>query len=152
MATIRHGTEADLDAIDAMGAKFLAYTAYGAIIRPEQGEVKAALRHVLENGTIFVADKGGVPVGFLAALICPAWFSPSTRTAIEMAWWMEEEHRVGTAAIRLLFAYEQWAKEQGARFIVMSDLVINGQTPLGSMLQRLNYTMTERAFMKEISQ
>jgi hypothetical protein len=152
MAIIRHGTEADLDAIDAMGAKFLAYTAYGAIIRPEQGEVKAALRHVLENGTIFVADKGGTPVGFLAALICPAWFSPSTKTAIEMAWWMEEEHRVGTAAIRLLFAYEQWAQEQGARFIVMSDLVINGQTPLGSMLQRLNYTMTERAFMKEISQ
>lgn len=152
MATIRNATEEDLDAIDAMGSKFIAYTNYGALIKPEQGEVKAALKNVLDNGAIFVADKGGVPVGFLAALLCPAWFSPTTKMAIELAWWMEEEHRTGTAAMRLMFCYEQWAMDNGAKFIAMSDLVINGQTPLGNMLDRMGYGMTERTFIKEIHQ
>lgn len=152
MATIRNATEADLDAIDAMGSKFIAYTSYGALLNPESGEVKAALKNVLDNGAIFVADKGGVPVGFLAALICPAWFSPTTKMAIELAWWMEEEHRAGTAAMRLMFSYEQWAMDNGAKFICMSDLVINGQTPLGNMLERMDYRMTERTFIKDTSQ
>ena len=152
MATIRYATEDDLDAIDAMCAKFLKYTSYGSIISPESGEIRLALKRVFDNGAIFVADKGGAPVGFLAALICPAWFSPTTKMAIELAWWMEEEHRVGTAAMRLMFAYEQWAMDNGAKFICMSDLVINGQTPLGNMLERMNYRMTERTFIKDTSQ
>lgn len=148
MATIRRATSADIEPIVEMCNRFLQYTEYRSVINPADGEIHNAMNFILENGAIFVADQAGVVVGFIACFISSAWFSASTKIAMEMAWWMNEDHRGGTAAIRLVRAYEDWAANEGATFICMSDLVVNGETPIARILPRMGYTMTERTHMK----
>jgi hypothetical protein len=149
---VRDATAADLDAIADMGVKFSAYTAYAKHMTPTKEELLAAFQTLLSVGKIFVADIDGKVVGFIGCLIHPSWFSPTTRIAMEMAWWMNEDHRGGVSAIRLVKAYEDWATSMGASFICMSDLIIDGNPGIGNMLGRLGYTMTERTHMKGIEQ
>ena len=152
MAVIRRATPEDIEALLPMCSKFISYTEYRDVIGTVDEEIGAALRQLLEMGAIFVAEIEGIVKGFIACMICPAWFSPSVRVALEMAWWMEEDARKGTAAIRLVQAYEKWAKESGASFICMSDLVVADGAPLENMLGRMGYRMTERTHMKGLDQ
>ena len=40
-------------------------------------------------------------------------------------------------------------RSQKADIIVLSDLVINGDTPIGKMVSRLGYTLVERSHVKK---
>ena len=151
MATIRRATEDDLPAIAQMGTKFIKYTEYRNVVSASVDEITKSLEKVLEVGAIFVAEIDGAVRGFIAAMVHPAWFAPSVSIALEMAWWMDEDYRKGTAGIRLLQTYERWAKESGASFICMSDLVVDGEAPIAAILPRMGYRITERTHMKEIA-
>jgi hypothetical protein len=84
----------------------------------------------------------------LAAMMTTVWYSPSTKMAHEMMWWVNEENRGTIASIKLIKAYENWARENGADLIAMCDLVIEGQEPVGTTLNRLGYEMSERTYIK----
>ena len=148
---IREAAETDLDAIAEMGVKFSAYTAYAQHMNPTKEQLFNAFKTLIEIGKIFVAEIDGKVVGFIACLVHPSWFSQTTLIAMEMAWWIEEAHRGGVSGIRLVKAYEEWAKQMGASFICMSDLMSDGNAGLGNMLERLGYSMTERTHMKGIN-
>jgi hypothetical protein len=45
---------------------------------------------------------------------------------------------------------ETWAKDAGAKFLCMSELVVDGETPIARMLARMGYVNTERSHVKEI--
>ncbi len=146
---IRQATEDDLTAIAHMGVKFIGYTEYRSVINASLENIVVSLRAVMQHGAIFVADIDGAVRGFIAATLHPAWFSPDTKIAMEMAWWMDEQYRNGTAGVRLVQAYEKWARESGASFVCMSDLIVNGEAPLSGLLPRMGYRLTERTHMKE---
>ena len=149
MTAIRPATQADLPVIAQMGMKFIQYTEYRSVVAASAEDIEKSLMTVLEIGAIFVAEIDGAVRGFIAGLVHPAWFSPHTKIAMEMAWWMEEDYRKGTAGVRLVQAYESWAKQTGASFICMSDLIVNGEAPLSGLLPRMGYRLTERTHMKE---
>lgn len=149
MATIRKATEDDIDTLASMGERFIKYSEYRRTTECPHGHIADALRKILEVGAIFVAEINGVVRGGIVCSVTPAWFAPDARIAVELAWWVDDDYRNGMTGIRLLQAYERWAKESGASMICMSDMVIDGRPPLGEMLARLGYRMTERTFMKE---
>jgi len=67
------------------------------------------------RGVVLVAEDDGL-VGMLIAGIHPSRWSPSHLLLTELAWWVEPEHRGGTAGHRLLKRYieaGQKMKEQG---------------------------------------
>ena len=89
-------------------------------------------------------------VGCICGIITNFWFARNTKVAAELGWWVNEEHRGSTASIRLLQAFENWAKEHGVKAITMSDLVINGDTPAGPIYKKLGYELVERAHVKGV--
>ena len=138
----------EFDQIVGMAKRFIAFAPHGSLIKNTTEDLVNTLKLVLESGAIFVIDVGGKAVGILAAMMTNVWYSPSTKLAAEMMWWVNEENRGTIASIKLIKAYENWARENGADLIAMCDLVIEGQEPVGTTLNRLGYEMSERTYIK----
>lgn len=147
---VRLATTDDLDSIVDMAMRFMGRTRYAAILSLNRDDIKNTIVALLEHGRIWVAEIDGVVRGFIACVMQGAWFSPNTRIALEAAWWMDEEVRGRPEGVRLLLAFERWAKDQQADAICMSDIVLEAGSPAGSILQRLGYEVSERTFMKVI--
>ena len=69
-------------------------------------------------------------------------------TAIELGWFVTKDKRRGTSAMRLVQAFESWAKEKGADWTALSD--ITGIQDLSQLYIRRGYQLAERSFMKEV--
>lgn len=150
MSIIRHATEQDIDALTAMAREFLAYSAYGTMIAPSDDDIRAGLRAVLASGVVFVAEVSERIVGAVVGVVAPMWFAPSVTAAVELAWWVDTEHRMTRIPFKLMHAFEAWAKDRSATLMCMSELVIDGTTPIAKMLGRMGYINTERTHVKEI--
>ena len=160
MCTIRPAEPRDLDALTDMGAQFFAYSAFAKAVPFDREAARAAIERYARAGTmlvdnfciVLVAEVDGEIAGGLVGFIGPMWFHPAARVATELAWWVAEQHRGGTAAIRLYRAFEAWADERNVDVIVMSDLVIDGETPAARLFEKLGYATVERAHIKQRGQ
>lgn len=94
-----------------------------------------------------IHDVDGVPQGVLMAHAFEHDFGP-VWIAQERAWWIDPAHRGGTAAPRMLDAYETWAAEQGCRFVGMAGM---GDDPaVGALYQRRGYRFAETHYLKPL--
>lgn len=150
MSIVREATKKDVQAIAKMAEPFIGYSDYSEFVKPSLEEVRESIESMIDVGKVFVAVEEEQIVGVMVGMLTHPWLSPSTIVATEMAWWVNENHRGGRTAFRLLKAFEDWAKENRAAVVAMSDLVIKGEAPLGTMLQRLGYTTVERSHVKRI--
>lgn len=76
--------------------------------------------------------------GFLAASIQRSVINPAPM-AVEHGWWASDG-----SGLRLLRAYEAWAREKGAAFVTLST------GPVGPDLVRLGYRRAEQAWVRAI--
>lgn len=155
MCTIRPAGPDDLDALAEMGARFFAYSAFAKVVPFDQDAARAAIEHYAApspSSVTMVAEVDGQIAGGIVGVVTPVWFNPAAKVATELAWWVSEGHRGTSVAIRLYRAFEAWADEQGVDAIVMSDLVIDGDTPAGKLFEKLGYATVERAHIKQRSQ
>lgn len=65
------------------------------------------------NFCAFVAEKDERIIGFFIGVCQEHWFG-SDKVACDLALFITKEERGGTAAVRLIKAYEQWARDVGA--------------------------------------
>jgi GNAT superfamily N-acetyltransferase len=84
--------------------------------------------------------------GVLMASAQPHPFA-DVRYASEVVWWIDPSAR-GPAAVRMLQAYEAWAKDQGCVFCGMAALASSPRA--ASLYQRLGYQPTETHFIKHL--
>ena len=145
---IRVATEADIDPLLVMCRNFVQFAPHARIVGATDESLTQAIKFVMNQGRIFVAESGGVVVGMLMAVIYPVWFAPQSKCAMELVWWVEPEHRGSTIAIRLVKEFEEWGRMQGATMATMGDFVVDGQPPVGEMIMRMGYALSERAFAK----
>ena len=145
---VRLATTNDLDRLASMGTRFLSRTRYSRFTTIDHDQARQAFATLIECGRVWVAEIDGVVHGFLAAILHPLWFSPGSRVALETAWWMDETHRGRPEGVRMLFEFEQWAREEGAKVCCMSDIVIEGDSAAERILGRLGYAVSERTFVK----
>jgi hypothetical protein len=96
---------------------------------------------------LFVAEINSEVIGFVLGIVYEQLFSRD-KTADELAWYVDKNHRGGTAAIRLLKAYEDWATSNGVVCINMSH--IERLTDLSKLYNKLGYKRIEATFQKEI--
>lgn len=152
MSMIRKAVPEDLDTLIQMGERFFAYSRFANVVAFDRETVRASLDALIGSDTslVLVAVVDGQIIGGIAGTLAPLWFAPGMLSATEFAWWIDEAHRGGVSAVRLLRAFEQWAKTRGAAVVSMSDLVIDGQTPAGSLFDRLGYVVVERSHVKRI--
>lgn len=85
------------------------------------------------------------PQGFLMAHCAPHPFWP-VMVAQELAWWVTPAYR-GRGALKLLDAYEQWAKEKGCALVGMAHL---GDERLTHLYERRGYQKIETSFLTRL--
>lgn len=95
----------------------------------------------------FVYEVDDVPQGILLAHAFEHDFGP-VWIAQERVWWIDPAHRGGTAAMRMLDAYEAWAAAQGCRFAGMAGM---GDDPaVMKLYQRRGYRVAETHCLKAL--
>lgn len=101
-------------------------------------------------GAVFISEQGGE---FVAVIGGVTYKDPNTgdTMAAETFWFVREDFRGGTVAMRLMHAYEHWAMSKGAKVIFMT--LLNHLTPveLRSVYERCGYREIETHFMKEVA-
>ena len=159
MCTIRPAEPNDVDTLVRMGEDFFAFSAFSRFADYDPQSVGGLLMGIIESQrtlltgnpmTVLVAEVDGKIVGGIVGVLTQLWFNNACKVASELAWWVAPEHRRGRTALKLYQAFEAWAKEQGAAHIVMSDLVVEGETPAAKLFEKLGYAIVERAHMKGV--
>lgn len=94
-----------------------------------------------------VHDVQGTAQGILMAHAFEHDFGP-VWIAQERVWWIDPAHR-GSAALKMLAAYEDWARAGGYRFVGMAGM---GSDPaVGVIYERCGYRPAETHFLKDIT-
>lgn len=93
-----------------------------------QEHIEKLLTNILAGaGFILLAVKDEDPVGMIIAAQHPNIWNPDVTQVSEIAFWLDEEHRGGKLAHRLLHAYiqqcEEWKQEKRINFFSLSKMV-----------------------------
>jgi GNAT superfamily N-acetyltransferase len=151
MATIRNATEADVDTIVKMARHFIAFAPHAAVAEYTDEDLAHAARSCMQHGLLIVAEQDGEIIGMLLGIVSGLWFAPRTLWASELAWWVEPAARGGTAGIRLVTAFQDWAREKGAKVVAMSSLHLDHDSRVGNVLERMGFSPSEHTYIKRIS-
>lgn len=126
---IRHANKFDMDCIVRM-LKAYRDNAPTQFLRDanNQEHIEKMLVNILAGaGFILLAIKEDEPVGMVIAAQHPNIWNPEVMQVSEIAFWIDEEHRGGKFAYRLLHAYiqqcEEWKQEKHIDFFSLSKMV-----------------------------
>lgn len=89
------------------------------------------------HGAVLIGD-----AGVIGGALLPAYCAPSWVIAVEMFWWAE------SGGLRLLRAFEDWAREAGASEVRMTSLA--AQPRAAEILSRRGYKAAEISHSKVI--
>lgn len=88
--------------------------------KPSRAKIEKLFNY--PRSAAFLAYKGDVCIGFVAAIVDSFFFSDYVR-ATDLGFYILPEHRGGRAAFDLLKAIEAWSKEQGVSELYMGHSV-----------------------------
>lgn len=149
MTQIRPASESDIPRLLEMGEKFYQTTHYPENVAPYDAETVEALIGMMRDGVMLVAEVEGEVVGMVGLVVVPHLFNRNYKTACEIVWWVEPEHRGGGIAMQLMNAIEPAAKDKGAVGIQMA--LLSSSPPVAAAIyERLGYTHTESSYFKRI--
>ena len=145
---VREATKEDLFEILMLGYEFIKEGPDH--LKPfEKDLVEERLINAIDNEdyVVLVLDVNGSLEGSLIGACIAPWMM-SEKFAVELAWFVRKSSRDGRGAIKLVKAYEAWAKSKGVTKVCMSDLTkLQG---LGKLYNRLGYSLTETSYIKEV--
>lgn len=147
---IRRATVEDYAEIFYMAVEFKIVSPYADLPISDQ-RIIDCLSEALQSDDygVFIAEEGNESVGFVVGMLTKTLFSES-KVAGELAWWVKPESRSSGIGIELLKAYEQWAKEAGAKLVSVSLLENDDLHIIDKIYTKAGYTPVERSYIKEL--
>lgn len=103
-----------------------------------------------KEAVVIVYEHKGKAVGLIAGQIGEMLFNRDT-VASELMWWVDPEHRNSGAAVRLLSAFEEWARRNGCSMIQMVMVETEQADGVKRLYTKKNYRTTEQAYIKELN-
>lgn len=100
-----------------------------------------------ENTTIMIIDIDGKIVGCLGAVVLPYYFNFQCLTGHEFFWFVSEKYRGTKESLKLFKVIEEWAKNKGAKTMIMTSLVYNIDA-LKKFYKRNQYVELETSFIR----
>jgi GNAT superfamily N-acetyltransferase len=102
-------------------------------------------------GEIFLLfdDETGNLMGGLGCIKAPDMWTGDL-IAIETFWYVLPEYRSGLQGAELLFAFEQWAVDEGCKKIAIIHLADSHPDRLDRLYHTLGYQLVEKHFVKEV--
>lgn len=146
--TIREATAEDLQAVVALAPEFFAMSPYTAITTLDPASASASLTALQANplGVVLVARHEKAVVGFIFGSLTPLYFNTAYTVAVEAGWYVIEAYRNDRAGLSLLWAFEDWAFQNGAKAVVMSALATNPKVL--QTYRKAGYTPVETTALK----
>lgn len=135
--TIRPARTSDLPKIQEYGQKFHEQSQQPFPFNAEAAERFARIMIENEDAQIFISD-----TGMIGGVLTPAYVAPNWVMAVELFWWADG------GGLKLLYAFENWAKEMGAREIRMTSLAALERAD--GLLRGLSYAPAEISYRKLI--
>lgn len=134
---IRQATEADIPRLIEMGARF--HEGASLPMRFDAGAVGAFLAGLIanESATVLVSD-----AGMIGGVLAPSYCNPEWLMAVELFWWADRD------GLRLLRAFEGWARDAGAAEVRMTSLASIPRSDV--LLRRKGYGAVEISYSKVI--
>ena len=153
MSVVRRATADDVPALVRMGRAFIASSEHGRTLSVDDAALADRVSALVASDDVawFVADRDGDVCAMLVCAVMGLWFAPSTMMATELAWWVEPRARGTTVAVRLVKAYEEWARAAGVSVCTMSSLDGCNGAQVATMLARMGYARSETTHIKEMT-
>jgi ribosomal protein S18 acetylase RimI-like enzyme len=142
---IRRATVADLPGLVELGRKFHEASGYADIAEFDALSFATTLQNA-PDAVFLVVEKAGHLVGMAGALVYPFYFNLKHRTAQEVFWWVNPEHRgIGSQLFDALVAE---VKAMGAQSLSM--IALENATWVGGFYEKRGFRPSERSFIKGI--
>jgi GNAT superfamily N-acetyltransferase len=134
-------SEQDIEPMIEMGASMHAESAFAALDYSWSKCRELGHRYIQNPDVNFgaVAEADGKTVGMLMGYVTDYYFG-NDKIACDILWYIDPDHRGSRAAIKLLRAFQRWAKEQGASEVCIGVSTAVEFERTGLLLQRLGYT------------
>ena len=142
---IRHAIEADRPRCSTLLKESHVAAGFPWPFRGANAEALFSLHTSSDNACCIVLDIDGAAQGLLMAEAFEHPFGAGL-WAKETVWFVSEQHR-GRGALRMLDAYEAWAREKGCVAIGMASLESND---VSALYARRGYAPVETHFLKFI--
>lgn len=99
------------------------------------------------HAVCFVHDVDGTAQGLIMGTMFEHPYGP-VRVSKDTMWFIDPAHRGGSAAVRMLDAFENWARAEGCNF---GGIVGMGEDPnIKKLLERRGYRAAEVHFIKAL--
>lgn len=103
------------------------------------------------NGVVFLAEVDEEIVGFVAGILSPTFFNPSSLQAAELGWYVSPEFRRSRIASELHQKFEDWARGfENVRVVQMMHINTEDAEAIGNLYKSWGYTLTETSYVKEL--
>ena len=148
---IRHATIQDFDRIMEMMIDFANSSPYNAHHNPQYGDtyVRRLLCQFMTSGCILLAEEKENTIGMLIAGIAPDPWLPEIQTLREIAWWVDEEHRMTTAGYKLLLKYIELGKKLQDQGLIQGFTLTNMEQSPDFNLEKRGWRSIEKNYIYE---
>lgn len=148
---IRPAVDSDISVLIEMGQRFFAVAGCADIADFDVASFKATVAHLMAGDSCcLVVEVDGHVIGAAGAMAYPFYFNTSHKTGQEIFWWINPEHRGGSAGTRLFAALEAWARDAGCKSFSMIALDAVEPNKVGAFYRRSGYRPTEHSYIKEL--
>jgi hypothetical protein len=100
-------------------------------------------------GAMWIGFKGDEAIGVLGAVLHPCLFSGEI-VATESFWFVDPNHRFGTAGVRLFHEFLVWAVQIGANRIQAGKIAGSMGEELEAFYQKQGFVRLETIFVKNL--
>lgn len=147
---IRELQEKDIEAMVAIGAEMHQEGAFSGLdYNPHRMEAVFTRCLTDRDHLCLVVKKDGMIIGGIYAVLSVYFFNYDI-IAEERALYVLKEHRGGIAGLKLVRAFEKWAKERGAKEIVTGSSVGIKTEKVRQFYEALGYSTRGYIFKKRI--
>ena len=142
---VRKGTIEDVPQIVLMAQEFWGHTIYDEDFCPET--VSQMCLACIDAGLMAVVEKEDL-VGFACGLPGPLLGNKAVKCGLELAWWVQPEHRKCRTGIDLLVYLEDLAREAGIKYWNMVFMESSMPEAVEKIYQKLGYNRVEVTYSK----
>ncbi|MCI5040026.1 MAG: hypothetical protein MRY81_10110 [Donghicola eburneus] len=128
----------DIPRLAALGQRF--HAASGMPFGYDPDQIAGFLQGLIENesGVVLCSEQS-----LICGVLSPAYCDPNWMMAVELAWWSEDRQ-----GLKLLRAFEAWARDKGANEVRMTTLC--SLPAAEKIMSRTGYAPAEISYRKVI--
>jgi GNAT superfamily N-acetyltransferase len=143
---IRKGYPEDFDQILLLCERFWQETEFDDPFEPQQSFFM--LNMAYNHGILAVVEIEDKIVGFSAGIKSPLLGNGQVFSGVELAWWINPEHRAGTLGSKLFDFMEDLAKKAGVKYWCMVSLQSSMPEKVNKFYERKGYHLSEQTYMR----